>query len=92
MPHSTYLKKKSFDLLEGTMNLRAEKGQKWKKPLKISKNGFLHRSVHFSRIGRQYISADLRVEEELARFVPDLQGGEKLVSTGCAVKLKKERF
>jgi hypothetical protein len=42
MPHSTYSKKKSFHLLEGTVNfLRAEKGQKWKKPLKISKNGFL---------------------------------------------------
>jgi hypothetical protein len=40
IPHSTYSKKKSFHLLEGTM-LRAEKGQKWKKPLEILKNGFL---------------------------------------------------
>jgi hypothetical protein len=40
MPRSTYSKKKSFHPLEGPF-LRAEKGQKWKKPLKISKNGFL---------------------------------------------------
>ena len=41
-PFELFKEKKSFHLLEGTMNfLRAEKGQKWKKPLKISKNGFL---------------------------------------------------
>jgi hypothetical protein len=49
MPHSTYSKKKSFHLSEGTMNsfLRAEKGQKWKKPLNISKNGFYKQSLDF---------------------------------------------
>jgi hypothetical protein len=42
MPFSNYSKKKSFHLLEGTMNLFDNfKGKKWKKPLNISKNGFL---------------------------------------------------
>ncbi len=42
MPHSTYSNKKSFHLLEGTKNFFDNwKGQKWKKPLKISKNDFL---------------------------------------------------
>ncbi len=35
-------KEKKIHLLEGTMNFFENwKGQKWKKPLKISKNGFL---------------------------------------------------
>ncbi len=42
MPQTTYSKKKSFCLLEGTINFfESWKGQKWKKPLKISKNSFL---------------------------------------------------
>ncbi len=42
MPHLTYSKKKSFYLIEGRMNLfEIFNGQKWKKPLNISKNGFL---------------------------------------------------
>jgi hypothetical protein len=41
IPHSLYLKKKSFHLLKGTINTFWElKGQKCKKPLNISKNGF----------------------------------------------------
>jgi hypothetical protein len=35
-------KEKSFHLLEGTMNF-FEKGKKWKKPLKISKNSFFYK-------------------------------------------------
>ncbi len=42
MAHSTYLKKKSVHLLEETLNIFENlKVQKWKKPLQISKNGFL---------------------------------------------------
>ncbi len=48
MPHSTYSKKKSFHLLEWTMNfLENWKSQKWKEPLKISKNGFLKTNLRF---------------------------------------------
>ncbi len=46
MPHSTYSKKKSFHLLEGTVNFfESWKNQKWKKPLKISKNGFFYKQI-----------------------------------------------
>jgi hypothetical protein len=34
-------KEKKFSSLRRDNELGAEKGQKWKKPLKISKNGFL---------------------------------------------------
>jgi hypothetical protein len=48
MPHSTYSKKKSFHLLEGPMNLLKNlKGQKWKKPLNITKNSFLQTDLRF---------------------------------------------
>ncbi len=41
MPQLTYSKKKKFHLLEGTLDFFENgKGQKWKKPLKISKYVF----------------------------------------------------
>ncbi len=57
MPHSTYSNKKSFQLLEGTMNFFENwKGQKWKKPLKITKNGFFLTDYRFSLPFQNFVS------------------------------------
>ncbi len=57
MPHSTYSKKKSFHLFEGTMHFFENwKGQKWKKQLKISKNGFLLTDLRFSSPFQNFMS------------------------------------
>ncbi len=49
IPHLTYSKKKSFHLIEVTLDLFENlKGQKWKKPLNILENGFLWTDLRFS--------------------------------------------
>jgi hypothetical protein len=88
MPDSTYSKKKSFHLLEGTMNFFENwKGQKWKKPLKISKfRFFINRSQIFIALTKFYVTH--RNYEILSKSLVPNAGEVLLLFAHCTASVR----
>ncbi len=67
------IKEKKFHLLEGTMNFFENlKGQKWKKPLNISKKDFYKQVLEFHRP---------------SKFIPDICASKSLVPVALKLSI-----